>query len=106
MEFCGNLRFRLGLIALSALVYALAGSPSTFATKKPPWRPVNLNTANALELHQVPGIGPATADKMLKVRKSYRPFKSVDDLRAIKGSGPKRLEKLRRYLTASRLRTG
>jgi comEA protein len=70
--------------------------------KKPPLRPVNLNTATALELQQVPGIGPATADKILKMRKSYGPFKSVDDLRAIKGIGPKRTEKMRKYITVGR----
>jgi comEA protein len=69
------------------------------AKKKPPLHPINLNTATAAELQQVPGIGPSTADKILKMRKSYGPFKSVDDLRAIKGIGPKRLEKMRKYLT-------
>ncbi len=34
--------------------------------------------------------GPSTADKILKMRKSYGAFKSADDLRAIKGIGPKR----------------
>jgi len=63
------------------------------ANKKPPLRPVNLNTATALELQQVPGIGPSTADKILKMRKSYGPFKNVGDLRAIKGIGPKRMGK-------------
>jgi len=63
---------------------------------------VNLNTATALELQQVPGIGPSTADKILKMRKSYGAFKSVDDLRAIKGSGPKRMEKMRKYITVGR----
>jgi hypothetical protein len=33
------------------------------------------------------------------MRKSYGPFKSVDDLRAIKGIGPKRIEKMRKYIT-------
>ncbi|MBS1866986.1 MAG: helix-hairpin-helix domain-containing protein, partial [Acidobacteria bacterium] len=33
---------------------------------------------------------------------SYGPFKSVDDLRAIKGIGPKRLEKMRKYLTVGK----
>jgi competence ComEA-like helix-hairpin-helix protein len=60
-----------------------------------------LNTANPQELQQVPGIGPATADKILKMRKSYGPFKNVDDLRAIKGI-PKRLEKMRKYLTVGK----
>ena len=72
------------------------------AKKKPPLHPINLNTASSTELQEVPGIGPVTADKILKMRKSYGPFKSVDDLRAIKGIGPKRLEKMRKYLTVGR----
>jgi competence protein ComEA len=55
--------------------------------------------ATSEELQQVPGIGPATAEKILQMRKSYGPFKSVDDLLAIRGLGPKRLEKMRKYLT-------
>ncbi|MGB7434218.1 MAG: helix-hairpin-helix domain-containing protein [Candidatus Acidiferrum sp.] len=69
------------------------------AKKKPPLHPVNLNTASASELQLVPGIGPATADKILQARKSYGQFKSVDDLEAIRGIGAKRLEKMREYLT-------
>ena len=69
--------------------------------KKPPAAPINLNTANAEQLQEVPGIGPATAEKILQMRKSYGQFKSVDDLRAIRGIGPKRLEKMRKYLTVA-----
>jgi len=71
---------------------------SLAAKKKPPTQPVNLNIATSEQLQLVPGIGPATADKILKMRKSYGPFKSVDDLLAIRGLGPKRLEKMRKYL--------
>ncbi|MGB2590354.1 MAG: helix-hairpin-helix domain-containing protein [Candidatus Acidiferrum sp.] len=71
------------------------------AKKKPPAAPINLNTANAEQLQEVPGIGPATAEKILQMRKSYGPFKSVDDLRAIRGIGPKRIEKMRKYLTVA-----
>src|SRR6266851_3784396 len=71
-------------------------------TKKPPLKPVNINTATSEELQQVPGIGPATAEKILLMRKSYGAFKSVDDLLAIKGLGKKRLEKMRTYLTVSK----
>jgi competence ComEA-like helix-hairpin-helix protein len=72
------------------------------AKKKPPEKPVNINTATAEELQQVPGIGPATAAKILQMRKSYGAFKNVGDLKAIKGIGPKRLEKMRKYLTVGK----
>lgn len=72
------------------------------ATKKPPAAPVNLNTATSEELQEVPGIGPVTAEKILQMRKAYGPFKSVDDLLAIKGIGHKRLEKMRKYLTVGK----
>jgi comEA protein len=71
-------------------------------TKKPPLKPININTASSEELQQVPGIGPATAEKILQMRKSYGPFKSVDDLLAIKGLGRKRLDKMRKYLTVGK----
>lgn len=94
-------------IALSRLIFAGALAiclvPAAHAVKKkPPLHPINLNAATAAELQQVPGIGPSTADKILKMRKAYGPFKSVDDLRAIKGIGPKRLEKMRKYLTVGK----
>ena len=82
------------LLVLSAAVNA--------GKKKPPAKPVNINTANAEELQQVPGIGPATAQKILQMRKSYGPFKSVDDLLAIRGLGQKRLDKMRKYLTVGK----
>jgi competence ComEA-like helix-hairpin-helix protein len=91
------------LLRIYLLVYALsllaAGLP---AKKKPPSAPVNLNTATSKELQQVPGIGPVNAEKILQMRKAYGSFKSVDDLLAIKGIGPKRLEKMRKYLVAGK----
>jgi competence ComEA-like helix-hairpin-helix protein len=77
-------------------------APAAAGKKKPPAQPVNINTANSEQLQQVPGIGPATADKILQMRKSYGPFKSVDDLLAIRGLGAKRLEKMRKYLTVGK----
>jgi competence ComEA-like helix-hairpin-helix protein len=63
------------------------------ANKKPPLHPTNLNTATALELQQVSGVDPSTRDKILKMCKSCGPFKSLDDLLAVKGIGPKHMEK-------------
>jgi comEA protein len=85
------------------LIFGLLLSQSSFATKKkPPEKPVNLNTATSEQLQQVPGIGPATAGKILQMRKTYGPFKSVDDLLAIWGLGAKRLDKMRKYLTVGK----
>ena len=89
-------------LPLFCFVLLLCPLPPAFAKKKPPAHPVNLNTAGATELQQVPGIGPSTAQKILDTRKSYGAFRSVDDLLAIKGIGPKKLEKMRKYLTVSK----
>jgi DNA uptake protein ComE-like DNA-binding protein len=43
-----------------------------------------------------------TAGKILQMPKSYDAFKSVDDLLAIRGLGPKRLDKMRKYLTVGK----
>jgi len=99
MSLQGNYRLATSLLAcLLILCYA----DTILAKKKPPTRPFNLNSASSAELQQVPGIGPSTADKILEMRKSYGAFKSVDDLLAIKGIGPKRLEKMRKYLTVGK----
>src|ERR1700676_727780 len=84
----------------------LLASAMVATAKKPPLKPVNINSATSEELQQVPGIGPVTADKILQMRKSYGAFKSVDDLLAVKGLGKKRLEKMRKYLTVSKAPAG
>jgi comEA protein len=90
-------------LLLSICFLGLLFSASGDAGKKiPPAKPVNLNTASAEQLQQVPGIGPVTADKILKMRKYNGPFHSVDDLLAIRGLGHKRLEKMRKYLTVGK----
>ncbi|HKW62144.1 MAG TPA: helix-hairpin-helix domain-containing protein [Candidatus Acidoferrum sp.] len=88
------------MLALLAAFCAIVTGAT--AKKKPPAKPVNINTASSQELQQVPGIGPATAQKILQMRKSYGPFKSVDDLLVIRGLGEKRLDKMRRYLTVGK----
>jgi comEA protein len=89
-----------GSLLLLAMFLCVAAVNAT--SKKPPAHPVNINSASAGQLQQVPGIGPATAEKILQMRKSYGAFKSVDDLLAIRGIGPKRLDKMRKYLVAGR----
>ena len=55
---------------------------------------LDVNRASQAELENIPGIGPAIAQRIIEAR----PFKSADDLRNVKGiGGGKRFEKIRRY---------
>ena len=58
---------------------------------------VNLNRALKSELITLPGIGPALADRIIAYRYEFGTFKTIDDLRKVKGVGDKSLEKIRLY---------
>ncbi len=60
---------------------------------------VNINSASKTQLEQIPGIGPATAQKIIEMRRN-RKFRDVADLLDVKGIGPKKLEKMRPYINA------
>ncbi len=56
--------------------------------------PVNLNEASAEELASFPGIGPALAGRIIEAREQSS-FQTLDDLDAVKGVGPRTLERMR-----------
>jgi competence protein ComEA len=82
-----------GLMKRLALLLALAlCSATAFAA-------INLNTASKEELVALPGIGPAKAQAILDYRNSHGQFKSIEEVKDVKGIGAKRFEKLKGELT-------
>jgi competence protein ComEA len=61
---------------------------------------IDVNTATATELRNLPGIGPKLSQAIVDERERA-PFKSVDDLRRVHGIGAKTLDKLRPYVTVA-----
>ncbi|HEY1186576.1 MAG TPA: helix-hairpin-helix domain-containing protein [Gemmata sp.] len=55
----------------------------------------DLNTADRAELSQVPGLGPKMAEAIIDHRRVHGPFRSVDELRDVRGVGPLTFEKVR-----------
>ena len=55
---------------------------------------MNLNTATAEELCELPGIGEATAEAIVRDREANGPFASVEDLMRVSGIGEKKLARL------------
>jgi competence protein ComEA len=103
-------------IALLAALCAMALTPLAHAD--PPARPsapaaphaapppeasadgvVNVNTAAPDELERVPGIGPARADAIVRLRERVTRFRHVEDLVRVRGIGRATLRAMRPYLT-------
>ena len=68
-------------------------------TKALPAEKVNLNTASAAQLSALPRIGPKVAQRIVEYRTAHKAFRSVDELRNVKGVGPKVLDGIRPYVT-------
>lgn len=60
---------------------------------------VRINSASAEELQQLPGVGPALAQRILDFRSEHGPFRGPADLDAVSGIGPSILGKIEKMVS-------
>ena len=50
---------------------------------------ININTASKADFVKIKGIGEKKAERIISYRKDHGKFKSIDDLKKVKGIGDK-----------------
>ncbi|MBS3670246.1 ComEA family DNA-binding protein [Vreelandella boliviensis] len=61
--------------------------------------PINVNTADAELLAELPGIGPSRADAIIEERETNGPFETAADLERVSGIGPATVDRMRDQVT-------
>ena len=56
---------------------------------------ININTADQSSLEEIPGVGKATAQKIIEYRKTNGKFKSIDDIKNVSGIGDSKFENMK-----------
>ncbi len=92
-------RTTAGVLAFCVALLVLCAAAR--ANKQPPSKPIDLNVANVKELQELPGVGAVTAQRIIDMREKSGRFKRVEDLLAIRGISPKKLDAMRPYITVS-----
>lgn len=60
---------------------------------------IDVNTAGAAELQELPGIGPTLSERIVEYRETNGPFPTVDALTNVSGIGESTLEEIRPHVT-------
>ena len=96
------------ILFVATLTSAAPGAIATAAQEgsrpaagAPAAAPVNLNTATVAQLESMPGIGKATAERIVEYRQKNGNFKKAEDLMNIRGIGEKSFLTLKPLVTVA-----
>ena len=70
-----------------------SSTASTKSTEK-----ININSATQTELETLPGIGSSTALKIINYRKENGKFKTIEEIKNVKGIGDAKYEKIKELI--------
>ena len=78
-------------------------SPPRITDTKPVPRTgkLDLNRARVEDFESLPGIGPVLAERIIEYRRSKGAFRTVGDLRLVKGVGKKKFERVRQLVSVT-----
>jgi competence protein ComEA len=94
----------LGILCLWLLAAPLAAQEKPAPVKAPAptaATPLNLNTATAVQIATLPGIGPKAAQRIIEYRQKNNGFKKIEELMNVKGIGEKSFLKLKPLITVA-----
>lgn len=91
------------LVVISAAAIAAAEPIAQQDTKAA--ATVNINTASVTDLQKLPGIGAATATRIIEYRQKNGPFKKAEELMNVRGIGEKSFLKLKPLVSVAPPRT-
>lgn len=84
-----------------APVVPLPDRPAPAAPTRVPVGLLDLNRATEQDFEALPGIGPTLAQRIIEYRQSVGAFRSLDELREVKGIGVKKFERIRPLVTVT-----
>ena len=82
-------------------VFVLPGNSGTGSGGTGAGGRINVNTATAEQLQQLPGVGPSLSQTIVNFREEHGNFATVDELINVSGIGSATLERLRDLVTVN-----
>jgi len=94
---------RLAVVLIASLIAGSSTLDAQRATRPPvvSTAVVNLNTASAVQIAELPGIGVKTAELIVQYREKNGPFKKIEEIMNVRGIGEKSFLRLKDRLTVA-----
>lgn len=87
----------LALVVIARCVTTVGDGDTTVGVDLPDMR-LDINAATVSELRELPGIGPALAQRIVDHREEHGPWEAIDDLAQVHGIGERTIARIRPYI--------